>query len=150
MRLNTTTTFNTWTWEDYSLYKTPTAQHTTCKFCCKHSLVIQLITNSKQKSMAEQLTVHGWVEQRWPAKRKWLVKKISSARDIARSLIRENNHSPPPIAEVKNECSYTSTPPTCFHAVSMENFIKVRIHSRLHNLLLIQRISSMFGIHVQI
>jgi hypothetical protein len=116
MRLNMVTTFNTWTWEDYSLDKNPFAQHTTCKFCCKHSLVIQSITISKQKSMA-QLTVQGWVEQRRPARRKWFAKKISSSRTIARrSFIRDNNHSPPSTAEVKNECSYTSTPPTCFQA----------------------------------
>ena len=75
--------------------------------------------------MAQQLTVQDWVEQRRPARRKRFVKKISSARDIARSLTRENNHSPPSAAEVQNECSYTPTTPTCFHAVSMENFINV-------------------------
>ena len=48
-----------------------------------------------------QLTVQGWVEQRRPARRKWFVKTISSSRIIARrSLIRENNHSPPSTAEV--------------------------------------------------
>jgi hypothetical protein len=35
---------------------------------------------------------------------------------------REVNHSPPSSAEVKNEWSYTSTPPICLHCVDRENF----------------------------
>jgi len=34
----------------------------------------------------------------------------------------EVNHSPSAIAEVKNEWSYTSTPPIWLHGVDMENF----------------------------
>jgi len=34
----------------------------------------------------------------------------------------EANHSPPSSAEVKNEWSYTSTPPTCLHDVDRNNF----------------------------
>jgi hypothetical protein len=30
---------------------------------------------------------------------------------------READHSPPSSAEIKNEWSYTSTPPTCLHGV---------------------------------
>ena len=34
---------------------------------------------------------------------------------------REVNHSPSPSAEVKNEWSYTSTTPICFHGVNTKN-----------------------------
>jgi hypothetical protein len=35
---------------------------------------------------------------------------------------REVNHSPSSIAEIKNEWSYTSTAPICFHDVDRGNF----------------------------
>jgi hypothetical protein len=35
----------------------------------------------------------------------------------------ELNHTPPSVAEVKNEWSYTSTLPICLHVVDWENFI---------------------------
>ena len=35
---------------------------------------------------------------------------------------RKFNHSPPSSAEVKNECSYTSTVAICSHGVDKENF----------------------------
>jgi len=31
----------------------------------------------------------------------------------------EADHSPPSSAEVKNACSYTSTPPVCLHGVML-------------------------------
>jgi hypothetical protein len=31
------------------------------------------------------------------------------------------NQSPPPTAEIKNECSYTSAPPTCFYGLDAHN-----------------------------
>jgi hypothetical protein len=34
----------------------------------------------------------------------------------------EVNHSPQSSAKVKNEYSYTSTPPICFHGIGRENF----------------------------
>jgi hypothetical protein len=39
-----------------------------------------------------------------------------------KNLEYEVDHSPPPNAEVKNEWSYTSTPPTCLHAMHRVNF----------------------------
>jgi hypothetical protein len=36
------------------------------------------------------------------------------------------NHSPPSSAEVKNEWSYTSTPPLCFYSTDREKFTFVR------------------------
>jgi len=35
---------------------------------------------------------------------------------------REVDHSPPSSAEIKNQWSYASTPPMCFHDVDEENF----------------------------
>jgi hypothetical protein len=35
---------------------------------------------------------------------------------------RQADHSPPSSAEVKNEWSYTASPPTCFHGVDRDSF----------------------------
>jgi hypothetical protein len=44
---------------------------------------------------------------------------------------REVNHSPTSSAEVKNECSYTSTPAICFLNVNKEKFVLKKLGGKL-------------------
>jgi hypothetical protein len=45
---------------------------------------------------------------------------VTAVLTVAKLLGHEVNHSPPSTAEVKNEWSYTSTPPICLHDVKRE------------------------------
>ena len=47
----------------------------------------------------------------------------------------EVDQSPPTSVEVKNEWSYTVTPPTCLHGVDMGNFTLFQLYPLRHSLL---------------
>jgi len=42
------------------------------------------------------------------------------------------NHSPPSSTEVKNEWSYTSTPPICLHGMDREKFAFIVVSTYIH------------------
>jgi len=47
-------------------------------------------------------------------------------------LGHEATHLPATSDEVKNECSYTSTPPTCLHGVYTDNLTSPANNTHLH------------------
>jgi hypothetical protein len=48
-------------------------------------------------------------------------------------LGHEATHSPATSYEIKNECSYTSTPPTCLHGMYKDNLTSPVNNTRLHS-----------------
>jgi hypothetical protein len=60
-------------------------------------------------------------EQLWgpPSLLQWVTRVLFSE---AKQLAHKANHSPPHTAEIKDECSYTSTTPSYLHSIYRDNF----------------------------